>query len=116
MAKVRRIEGAVAPLFDRLRIAKSPNEPQPLLAMDLPELRESVRLELVRLFNVRSRTPEERYAEGELTVVDYGVPDFTAFSPQSGDDRARLAQGLARAVTAFEPRLRAVEAAVEADA
>jgi type VI secretion system protein ImpF len=108
------IEGNIAPLFDRLRIARSVAEPQALQNLDRAALQESVRRELTWLFNVRSPTPAGRFAEVELTAVDYGVPDFTAFSPQSGEDRQRLGKLLVRAVSAFEPRLKGVEIAVEA--
>lgn len=113
MVGLHTVEGNVAPLFDRLRISRSAAEPQALQDLDHAGLQESVRREVTWLFNVRSPTPIARFAAVELTVVDYGVPDFTAFSPQSGEDRQRLGQLLTRAVAAFEPRLKGVQATVE---
>ena len=102
----------MAPLFDRLRRVKSPVESQPLRALDRRELRASVRHELERLLNTRSTTTAARFATADLTVVNYGLPDTTAFSPWSNEDQQRLAILVTRAVTAFEPRLRDVTASV----
>lgn len=106
-------EGGLAPLFDRLRATKTPAEPQPLHVGDRQALAESVRRELEHLFNTRSPTPLGRYAEQPLTVIDYGIPDLLAFSPQDSADRGRLDALLAKAVGAFEPRLAQVRVAVE---
>jgi type VI secretion system protein ImpF len=108
------IEGATAPLFDRLRATKSPAEPQSLRAMDRQALRESVRWELEQLFNTRSPTPMRLYAQRELTVVDYGIPNLVNFAPYDNSDRGRLGTLLSRAVQAFEPRLRQVRVSVQA--
>jgi type VI secretion system lysozyme-like protein len=107
------IEGGRAPLFDRLRAARSPADPQFLRFGDRQAVAESVRGELEELFNTRSPTPASRYAEQPLTVVDYGIPDLLAFNPQDQSDQARLAVHLTRAIAAFEPRLTHVRATVE---
>jgi type VI secretion system protein ImpF len=107
-----------SPLFDRLvdLEPRVPKEPRPLRALDLRGLRESVRRELERLLNTRSSLPVDRLAEraelSVLTVLEYGIPDLSAYSAGSAEDQGLLAGIIARAVTAFEPRLRGVKVAV----
>jgi len=50
---------------------------------------------------------------GEMSVLDYGVPDFTALSALSGDDRVKLSAAVAQSISAFEPRLRDVRVTAE---
>ncbi|HEY3568171.1 MAG TPA: type VI secretion system baseplate subunit TssE [Thermoanaerobaculia bacterium] len=107
-----------APLFDRLvdREPQSPAEPRPLRTLDPRGLRESVRRELERMLNTRSSLPVDRLvARGELTVLEYGIPDLSAFSAGNEDDRRLLLQLVARAVAAFEPRLRGVRVGFESE-
>ncbi|HYY97116.1 MAG TPA: type VI secretion system baseplate subunit TssE, partial [Pyrinomonadaceae bacterium] len=74
-------------------------------------LKESVRRELARLLNTRSTAGLD--ARGEMSVLDYGVPDFTALSALSGDDRLKLSAAVAQSIAAFEPRLRDVRVTAE---
>ncbi|HEX6903558.1 MAG TPA: type VI secretion system baseplate subunit TssE [Thermoanaerobaculia bacterium] len=104
-----------APLFDRLvdREPHVPAEPRPLRTLDPQGLRESVRRELERMLNTRSSLPVDELAgRPELTVLEYGIPDLSAFSAGSDEDQVRLAAVVTRAVAAFEPRLRQVKVAV----
>jgi type VI secretion system lysozyme-like protein len=105
-----------SPLFDRLvdREPQIPAEPRPLRTLDPRGLRESVRRELERMLNTRSSLPVDRLAgREELTVLEYGIPDLSAFSAANEDDQRLLAGLVARAVAAFEPRLRGVRVAFE---
>ncbi len=69
---------------------------------DREALAASVRAELLRLFNTRRGA---RARTVPPTVIDYGVADWTALYPHSGDDRRRLAREVHDAVQRFEPRL-----------
>jgi type VI secretion system lysozyme-like protein len=107
--------GARALLFERLvdldpRIA---HEPQPFRTLTIPELRASVRREVERLLNTRCAASAGALEGRERTVLDYGIPDFSALSPQRAEDRQRLARQITQAITAFEPRLRQVRVTVE---
>ena len=105
-----------APLFDRLvdREPHVPAEPRPLRTLDPRGLRESVRRELERMLNTRSSLPVDRLVErDELTVLEYGIPDLSAYSAADEGDQRLLAGVVARAVTAFEPRLRQVSVTFE---
>ena len=90
-----------------------PRELEPLRTLDRGGLKLSVQRELGRLLNTRSSLPARQLAGRELTVIDYGIPDFSTFSPANHDDRVRLARHIRRAVEAFEPRLRRVAVALE---
>lgn len=110
------VEGALPPLFERLRATMTPDEVLPVRAYTARELRESVRHELEGLFNTRSVTPPGVFAVTELTVLDYGLPDLTNFSPGNVEDRRELAGLIARAIAAYEPRLRDVQVQIDAAA
>jgi type VI secretion system lysozyme-like protein len=114
MRDPKKVEGGRALLFERLaggdpRAARE--GARPFRVHETAALKESVRRELVRLLNTRSSAGLG--ARGEMSVLDYGVPDFTALSALSGDDRAKLSAAVAQSITAFEPRLRDVRVLVE---
>lgn len=103
------------PLFDRL-IDEQPGfrrESPPLRTLDRRGLKESVRRELENLFNQRSSSPAHRLEAVDLTVVDYGIPDFAPLGPGNPDDAAELAGRLQRVIEAFEPRLQEVEVEID---
>jgi type VI secretion system protein ImpF len=111
------VEGGRALLFERL-VDSEPRsreeEAQPFRILDVRALKESVRRELARLLNTRRHTRRGEQNDGEeMTVIDYGLPDFSSLSASSGDDQNRLAAVVAAAVTAFEPRLEGVRVHVE---
>ena len=109
------LPSAPAPLFDRL-CAPAGSEAEPLDARGLRDddapvietlrslgrvdrhdaqaLRESLARELGLLLGTRSRLPLSRYAAEADTVLDWGLPDFTALSPRSGDDREALREAV----------------------
>ena len=112
------VSGGRALLFERLVDADprsgEEEEARPLRVHDVRALRLSVGRELGRLLNTRRHGRGGMDGGGEeMTVLDYGVPDFSALSAASGDDQKRLAETVAAAVAAFEPRLRDVRVHVE---
>jgi type VI secretion system protein ImpF len=79
------------------------------------DLRESVVRAIRRLLDTRRHVPLAEAAKGgDLTVLDYGIPDFGNRSP--ADSEARLLFGLAikHAIKAFEPRLKDADVEVVA--
>ena len=106
------------PLFDRL-VDRDPwlrrEVGRPQRTLDRRGLRESVRLELERLFNTRCPLPAHRLADRPRSVIDYGIPELTGFSARNFEDRDRLAELFRRAIEAFEPRLEAVRVRFEPD-
>jgi type VI secretion system lysozyme-like protein len=100
---------APTPLFDKL-ISREPDDPvekRRLAALDQTGLRISIRRELSRILNSRTRLkPGHVHVEGR-TVADFGIADRTDLNPQSLADRETLARDIEAAIRAYEPRLRA---------
>jgi|SRR5947207_9735445 len=98
-------------LFDRLvdRDPKLRHEVRPMRTLDRRGLKESVRRDLELLLNTRCPLPAHRIPPRDGSVVDYGIPDFTALSPARFEDRGKLAEAMVRAINAFEPRLAEVQ-------
>ena len=107
----RLIPGGPIPLFDKLdQRAIGPIQTEQVLDIDGVEA--SVVRELGRLLNSRSRVPLSVFTDTELTVLDYGIPDYGARSAQSEADRRRVATAIRHAIEAFEPRLSEVDVAL----
>ena len=115
MREPRPIPGGRALLFDRLVDLEpaSPQELPPFRVLDRQALEESVRHEVARTLNTRCPRPERLQEEGERTVLNYGVPDFSFLAAGRGSDRQRLADDLAQAVAAYEPRLSQVRVTLD---
>ncbi|MCG8604531.1 type VI secretion system baseplate subunit TssE [bacterium] len=109
MAELEQIDGAIAPLFDRLRASRSPMEAQSLAVYDAKEMADSVAKELENLLNTRSPTSIQLYQARNLSVIDYGIPELVDFNPDDGGDRGRLQAILQKAISAFEPRLQNIQ-------
>jgi len=120
MSDPRVIDGAPALLFERLidLDPKRPTDARPFRILTPDEMKASIRRELERLLDTRRAIGVEaslpREEEEEMTVLDYGIPDFTTLSPGSVFDRRKLAEAIRRAVAAFEPRLLGATVRVEA--
>jgi len=97
--------GGPIPLFDKLdqRAATLGYEAGQGLSADGVEA--SVERELHRLLNSRSPISLSDFADAKLTVIDYGIPDYTALSVRSDTDRSQIAAAIAYAIAHFEPRL-----------
>jgi len=107
------VRGSSVPLFDRLASSDSQEGVGAFLL--LPEhLEASIARELSRLFNTRSRLAPSQYATGTGTVIDYGIPDFSAMSPRHAEDRELLQGALKQAIACYEPRLQNVAVTVAA--
>ena len=104
----RLIPGGPVPLFDKLdqRATVTDRADQ---VLDIDGVEASVVRELRRLLNSRSPIPLSVFTDAELTVLDYGIPDYGAHSAQSEADRRRVAAAIRHAIEAFEPRLSDVD-------
>ncbi len=97
------------PLLDRL-CAPGDDGVGPL---DGRGLQASLARSLDELLGTRSRLPMRRFADEASHVLDYGLPDFSALSLRSSEDRLLLERAIVRAITCFEPRLLHAQARVE---
>jgi type VI secretion system protein ImpF len=86
-------------------------ETAPTRAQSVRHLKASLRRDLEWLLNTR-RTPEpatSEYQELERSIFNYGLPDVSALSWDSGRDRSRLARMIEEALVVFEPRISRVK-------
>ena len=98
--------GGYAPLFDRLAQVEDKKR-EVAHWLDVKQLERSVFKELIRITQTRSRlTVSEFLSKKNLTVLDYGLPDFYGKSVQNSDNRNEIHQILIKAFLFFEPRLK----------
>ncbi|MDG1872695.1 MAG: type VI secretion system baseplate subunit TssE [Mariniblastus sp.] len=73
----------------------------------IQEMKVSLRRDLENLLNTRwpciSWPPQ--YEELELSLINYGIPDFTGVNMGGPDNQKRLMQIVKHAIEKFEPRL-----------
>ena len=93
MRRPRVSRGGALPLFDRLQ------DEDPSVAREVNPN--------------RTLTVEELERRGELTALEYGVPDLVDFSPQYLEDRRRMARLYRDILQVFEPRLHDLRITVE---
>jgi type VI secretion system protein ImpF len=108
MTGPRPIDGARAPLFDRLVDDDQAHPHERHLArriLDAAGVRESIAVELARLANTRAPIAADRLAGRRRSTIDYGLPDLSYFLSGAGANRVALARLLEQTIAAFEPRL-----------
>jgi type VI secretion system lysozyme-like protein len=103
-----------APLFDRLTAPgeRESEMAEPFRSLDVEAAVESVRSDLQRLLNTRTRPGWIAPPGQALTTVDYGIADFSHISASDVLGRDQLGALMARIIEAFEPRLRGVRVAL----
>jgi len=76
-------------------------------AQSVRMLRDAVRRDLEWLLNTRriAVPPDDGLKEVNRSVYLYGLPDFTAYSLASPNDKVKLIRQLQNAVKVFEPRI-----------
>lgn len=106
--------GLRVPLFDRL-VDSTPevqNEHNPLRIYSKAALFDSIARDLSRLLNTRSNRPANTV---HLTVLDYGIPDFSYISADDELAQRPFAETIRQAIQHFEPRLEEVTIAFVRD-
>jgi type VI secretion system protein ImpF len=88
------------------------------LRIGVQELRAAVRRDLEWLLNTRLVLPPEieeleRFPEARRSILGYGLPDLTTFSPANEADTRNVCALIEEAVRTFEPRLLARSVRVE---
>ena len=109
MSGVRNEDRLLASVYDRL-IDLNPNvqtESPKSQSQVVYELKQSLRRDLENLLNTRwtctSWPPD--YEELDLSLINYGIPDFTGVNMGGVENQERLLQIVTRAIEKFEPRL-----------
>jgi type VI secretion system protein ImpF len=80
------------------------------------QMKEHVGRDLSALLNARCELLtelSEEYKELKGTILEYGLPDFTAFSLKNVADQKRIRRGVELAIAAFEPRLKSVRVSLD---
>lgn len=115
MPRIGITEGARAPLFDRLaqpaRGGRSGGKTQGTLDRD--GIARSLQRELERLLNTRCPYPAASLVPGHRSVIDYGLPDYSAMYTKNPDDHKKLSTLIRQTIEAFEPRLRDIRVEVQ---
>ena len=99
------LPGGPIPLFDKLDQRAAPTGHEAGQGLSADGVEASVECELQRLLNSRSRIGLSGFTQANLTVCDYGIPDYTALSARSDTDRSQIATAIEYAIQCFEPRL-----------
>ena len=113
MAKVRDDQPLVPSVLDRLidlepelqrEVAKSRTQV-------LRELKDSVRRDLENLLNTRWRCVAwpPNLEELDISVVNYGIPDFTGANMSLASERELLRQTIEKVIQRFEPRFKSIK-------
>ena len=112
MAKIHRDQPLIPSVLDRLiddepgKVREAPKSRNQVLR----ELKTSVRNDLERLLNTRWRCvwwPAD-LDQLDLSLVNYGIPDFTGTSMSQASQREKLRSILEQVIRKFEPRFKSV--------
>ena len=113
MAKIRDDQPLVPSVLRRLLDDEPENSREPPKTRNqiLRELRQSVRRDLENLLNTRWRCVAwpPNLEELDVSLVNYGIPDFTGASMSSPVDREQFRRIVEHAIRAFEPRFKSVK-------
>jgi type VI secretion system protein ImpF len=113
MAKIRDDQPLMPSVLDRLLDDEPENTQETPKSRHqvLRELKQSVRRDLENLLNTRWRCVAwpPNLDEVELSLVNYGIPDFTGVNMAAPSERERLRQIVERIVRKFEPRFKSVK-------
>ena len=94
---------SAVPLFERLCAREG--ESGDTSSFDATGLQLSIANELGRLLNTRCSLTVSEFLTGHATVLNYGMPDFSAMSSRSFTDLSLLSNVVEHAIALFEPRL-----------
>ena len=104
--------GGIVPLFDRLGSELDNIDGIEKNFLTPIGLEQSVMIELNRLSTTRSRLTFDEFVKNDLTVLDYGLPDFTGYSVQNDENRRAVKVAIVKAIENYEPRLKKVNVSV----
>lgn len=102
-------------LFDKL-FDPDPRDAGVLPGLSLEQLKDSVAMDLEALLNTRSSMDEVAQAKfplAAMSVVNHGVPDFSARTLCSGIDRDFICQSIQLAIENQDRRLRNVSVSLD---
>ncbi len=104
--------GGMVPLFDRLGLELVNFEGINNNYLTPVGVEQSVLAELNRLVSTRSKLTFDEFVKNDLTVLDYGLPDFTGYSVQNDDHRIAVKNAVVKAIEVYEPRLKKINVSI----
>ena len=104
--------GGMVPLFDRLGLELVNFEGINNNYLTPIGVEQSVLTELNRLVSTRSKLTFDEFVKNDLTVLDYGLPDFTGYSVQNDDHRIAVKNAVVKAIKVYEPRLKKINISI----
>ncbi|THB68068.1 MAG: type VI secretion system baseplate subunit TssE [Gammaproteobacteria bacterium] len=112
MARVNELQPLVPSVLDRLIDDEPHNTKESFRSQTqiLREMKNSVRRDLENLLNTHIywyKVPEH-YTELDVSLVNYGLPDFSSASMSSQDSRLRFCKKIQETIMKFEPRFKRV--------
>jgi type VI secretion system protein ImpF len=118
MARVDSQQPLLPSLLDRLTDDETDVSTEPAWAQsqNVSSFKATVCRDLEWLLNTRQArvTWPGEWDEAFRSVLTVGLPDFSAASPESNEDREKFRQAVERCIQAFEPRLRQVQVTLRA--
>ena len=113
MARIQNDQPLLPSVLDRLLDDDPTNNQEAPKARHqvLRELKQSVRRDLENLLNTRWRCMvwPPNLDEVDLSLINYGIPDFTGANMGAPSERERLRQIVERIVKKFEPRFKSIK-------
>lgn len=112
MARIDPDEQLAMPVLDRLLDddPSSSRDARLSRGASVRALRDAVRRDLENLLNTRQRCvgwPDD-LTELEVSIINYGIPDFAAIALSSEDGREEFRDAVERTIRRFEPRFKSV--------
>ncbi len=112
MSKIREHQELVPSVLDRLLNddPTNPHDAPKSRHQILSEMKTSVRRDLENLLNTRYRCVNwpPNLEQLEMSLINYGLPDFSSAQLGSKQDRENLRQIVERVIRYFEPRFKTV--------
>jgi type VI secretion system protein ImpF len=112
MAKVRQEQSLLPSVLDRLLDDEPGNQRETPKSRNqvLRELKNSVRRDLEQLLNTRWRCSSwpRDLDQLDLSLVNYGIPDFTGTNMSQPTEREQLRVTIEQIIRKFEPRFKSV--------
>ncbi|HAA72241.1 MAG TPA: type VI secretion system baseplate subunit TssE [Planctomycetaceae bacterium] len=113
MARVRADQPLTPSILDRLIDEEpgNPRDPPKSRHQVLRELKQSVRRDLENLLNTRWRCVAwpPNLDQLDVSVVNYGIPDFSGASMSAANDRSQLCSMIERIIRQYDPRFKSVK-------
>lgn len=108
------------PLIDALTNASGddnnlPGELKQINTTTISQLKESLKRDLVNLFNSREcpQSPPAHLTQLRSSLLNYGLPDLTSVNLNSDRESLALCRAIENAIIHFEPRIRSAKVLVK---